>query len=194
MDPAREKLLDELDAYGRAHDAQQADRLLRLRNVEPETGAMLAVLVRACGARSLLELGTSNGYSTVWLGDAAADSGGRLLSVDVDPERTAQARETIARARLEQTVALRSEDAAQTLAAQADAAVDFIFLDAERPAYVSYWPDLVRILARPGLLAVDNAISHREEMAELSEQVAQDRRVFVALVPVGAGVLLITRR
>ncbi len=191
MREQRELILRELESHGREHDAQLADRTRRLRNVEPETARMMAVLVRALGARRLLELGTSNGYSTIWLGDAAEETGGRLLSVEADTGRGAQAVENIRRAGLSETVELRIEDAAETLRGLPDDAVDLMFLDAERPAYVSYWPDLLRVLARPGLLLVDNAISHAEEMAEFRALAEGDERVTVALIGVGAGVLAI---
>jgi predicted O-methyltransferase YrrM len=194
MEKARRALLDELAAFGREHDAARADRRERLRNVEPETAAMLAVLVRACGARRLLEIGTSNGYSTIWLGDAAEELGGTLLSVDLDTGRAAQAVENVARAGLQGNVELRIQDAAVTLAGLPGGSVDFVFLDAERPAYVDYWQDLVRVLARPGLLAVDNAVSHAGEIAAFRELAESDARVAVALVPVGAGLLLIAPR
>ena len=110
---------------------------------------MMSVLARALRAERLLELGTSNGYSTIWLGDAAEDLDGRVLSVDVDEGRQALAHENIRRAGLQGTVELRLEDAAETLAALPDGGCDFIFLDAERPAYVGYWPDLVACSRRP---------------------------------------------
>jgi len=190
---ARRELLAELEAHGREHDAALEDRRERLRNVEPETAAMMSVLVRALRAERLLELGTSNGYSTVWLGDAAEAQGGRVLSVDVDEGRMAQARENIARAGLDATVELRLEDAGATLAGLAGASCDFVFLDAERPAYPCYWPELVRVLAAPGLLLVDNAISHAEEMSAFRAVAEDDARVEVALLAVGAGVLAIAR-
>jgi predicted O-methyltransferase YrrM len=84
MDEARRRLADELDAVSREHDLAQADRLARFRNVEPDTAELLAVLIRASGARRILELGTSNGYSTIWLADAAEATGGGVVSVDVD--------------------------------------------------------------------------------------------------------------
>ncbi|SRR5579871_6795265 len=190
---ARRELLSELEAHGREHDAAREDRRERLRNVEPETAAMMSVLVRALRAQRLLELGTSNGYSTIWLGDAAEAHGGLVLSVDVDAGRHAQARENIARAGLDATVELRIEDAGKTLAGLADASYDFVFLDAERPAYPGYWPDLVRVLATPGLLLVDNAISHAEEMRPFRAVAEDDARVEVALLAVGAGVLAVAR-
>src|SRR5271167_1565827 len=95
MDERLMAYLEDLDRRGREHDAEQADRLQRLRNVEPDTARLLVVLVRALGAKRLLEVGTSNGYSTLWLADAARSVGGRVLSVDVDSSRTAQARENL---------------------------------------------------------------------------------------------------
>ena len=187
----REQLLSELEAHGREHDAALADRTQRLRNVERETAAAIAVLARALAARRVLELGTSNGYSTIWLGDAAEATGGRVLSVDLDRERSGQAAQNIARAGLAQIVELRIEDAATTLAALEGASADLIFLDAERPDYVGYWPDLVRVLARPGLLLVDNATSHEAELAEFRALVEGDERVLCSLLPLGAGVLAI---
>lgn len=193
MDTARRALLAELEAHGRAHDAAREDRRERLRNVEPETAAMMAVLVRALRARRVVELGTSNGYSAIWLGDAAEGHGGRVLSVDVDEDRNAQARENLTRAGLGASVELRLQDAGETLAALGDAGADFIFLDAERPAYEGYWEDLVRVLAAPGLLLVDNAISHAEEMSAFRALAEGDARVAVSLAAVGAGVLAIAR-
>lgn len=193
MEAERRRLIDELAAHGREHDAGLEDRLRRLRNVETETAELMGVLVRALRARRLLELGTSNGYSTLWLGDAAQATGGTLVSVDIDPERTTLAAANVKRAGLQQTIELRSEDAAATLQACADETCDFVFLDAERPAYVGYWPDLVRVLARPGLLLVDNAISHAGELVEFTECVNEDRRVTAAVVPVGAGAMLVSR-
>jgi predicted O-methyltransferase YrrM len=167
--------LDDLYRLGREHDAGKQDRLLR--NVEPATARLLAVLVRALRARDVLELGTSNGYSTLWLADAVRAAGGRVVSVDVDADRTALARENLRGAALGERVQLRTEDAGQTLRDSPDEAWDLIFLDAERPAYVSYWPDLVRVLRPAGLLVVDNVISHADQVAEFPALVASDSRV-----------------
>jgi predicted O-methyltransferase YrrM len=68
-----------------------------------------------------------------------------------------------------------------------------VFLDAERPDYPAYWSDLVRVLPPGGLLAVDNVISHADEVADLRTLVSADRRVTEALVATGAGVLLVTK-
>jgi predicted O-methyltransferase YrrM len=193
-DRERRAFADELYAAGRDHDARHADRLARWRNVEPETAELLGVLIRAKQARRVLEIGTSNGYSTIWLGDAVQATGGALVTLEIEPERTALARENVARAGLGDAVELRTEDAGAALGAFPDGAFDLVFLDSERDAYVGYWPDLVRTLAPAGLLAVDNVISHESELVDFRAVVDADERVARALVPIGAGVLLIVRQ
>ncbi len=186
-------LLDGLYARGREYDARQADRLDRFRNVEPDTAELLALLVRALAPKQLLELGTSNGYSTIWLADAARAVGAAITSVDIDAGRSKLARENLQRAGLDDRVDLRVDDAGSVLAAGGDGEWGFIFLDAERPAYAGYWPELARVLAPGGLLAVDNVLSHAGEVAAFRELVAKDGRVTQALAPTGAGLLLIVR-
>src|ERR1700754_2764406 len=112
MNPVLSALLDDLYAEGRAFDATQEDRIDRLRNVEPDTAALISLLIRATRPRRVLELGTSNGYSTLWLAEAAAAVGAALVSVDVDAERTAAARGNLDRGGLAGAVELRTEDAA----------------------------------------------------------------------------------
>jgi predicted O-methyltransferase YrrM len=185
-------LLDELHREGVEHDQGEADRLERLRNLEPVSASVLALLVRATAARAVLELGTSNGYSTLWLADAVGGVGGRLLSVDVDAARSALAAQNLGRGGVSDVVELRVEDAAETLRASRDGAWDMIFLDAERSAYTSYWGDLVRVLRPGGLLVIDNVLSHAEEVREFRDTLQSDARVSAqALVPSGAGLLLV---
>jgi predicted O-methyltransferase YrrM len=191
MDPNLRQLLDELHTYGVAHDADRPDRLDRLRNVEPDTAALLALQVRATAARKVLELGTSNGYSTLWLADAVRDTDGHVLTVELDPERSGQAAANLERAGLRGYVDLIVQDAGDALRQSADAEWDLIFLDAERPYYAGYWPDLVRVLRPGGLLVVDNVISHADQVAEFRALVSADERVSEALVATGAGALFV---
>ncbi|HEY7678281.1 MAG TPA: O-methyltransferase [Candidatus Methylomirabilis sp.] len=193
MDAALRRLLEELQESGRAHDARRADRRERLRNLEAETAQMLAVLVRATGACRVLEIGTSNGYSALWLADAVADTGGKVTTVEVEPERARMAQANFARAKLQHLIDLRVGDGGQVLAESQDGAWDLIFLDAERPHYVGYWPDLVRSLRPFGLLAVDNVLSHAAEVAAFRALVEGTPGITSALVPIGAGVVLIAK-
>jgi predicted O-methyltransferase YrrM len=190
MNAARRAIADDVFAAGRAYDAQQANRLHRLRNLEPETAELLAVLVRATSASRVLEIGTSNGYSTLWLADAVEANGGGVQTLDLDPRRTEQARANLVRAGLDGVVELRTAGAAQALTEYDDDSWDFIFLDAERPEYTGYWANLRRVLAPGGTLAIDNAISHADELEAFKRVVETDRQLHSALVPIGAGLIL----
>jgi predicted O-methyltransferase YrrM len=192
MNAERRALAAEILAAAREHDAGLEDRLDRYRVLEPDTAELLAWLVRATDSRRVLEIGTSIGYSTLWLADAVEVVGGTLVSVEVDPERSRQARATLDRAGLD--AELRVEDAAETLEASADGAWDLVFLDAERPAYASYWPDVLRTLRPGGVLAADNVLSHPDQVADLLALIAAEPAVASTVVPIGAGLELALKR
>jgi predicted O-methyltransferase YrrM len=186
----RRALAAEVFAAGREHDAAQSDRLARFRNLEPETGELLAVLVRASQAKRVLEIGTSNGYSTLWLGDAVQATGGHLVTLELDPRRTELARENLERAGLSDVVDCRTIGAAQALTEQPTDTWDLVFLDADRPEYPGYWRQLRRVLAPGAMLAIDNAISHESELTGFRALLDEDPGIESALVPIGAGLIV----
>jgi predicted O-methyltransferase YrrM len=190
VDAERLAIADEVLRVSRTHDAGQSDRRARYRNVEPETAALLGVLIRATRAQRVLELGTSNGYSTLWLGDAVQDTGGHVLTLEIDPARTVEARDNLERAGLDTHVECRTQGAGQALAEQPADAWQFVFLDAERPQYAAFWPLLLNTLEPGGVLAIDNAISHASELGEVRRLIDADQRLTSSLVPIGAGLLL----
>jgi predicted O-methyltransferase YrrM len=190
MNEARRSIAARHYAESRAFDEQQTDRVDRFRNLEPESAELLALIARAAAVTRLLELGTSNGYSTLWLADAAEANGGRLVSVEIDPTRSELARRVVDEGNLNDVVELRVEDAATTLARSDDGGWDLIFLDAERPAYAGYLDDLVRALSPGGLLAVDNVVSHERELAEFTAAISARADLTQTVVAVGAGLRL----
>lgn len=190
MRPARRALAAEVFAAGREYDARQSNRLNRLRNVEPDTAELLGVLVRATRAQRVLEIGTSNGHSTLWLADAVESTGGRVQTLDIDPRRTEQALFNLRRAGLAELVQGRTIGAAQALAEYPADAWDLVFLDAERPEYAGYWTNLRRALAPDGTLLIDNAVSHAAELTELNRLLDNDPGLTAALVPTGAGLIV----
>jgi predicted O-methyltransferase YrrM len=101
------------------------------------------------------------------------------------------ARANVAAAGLSDCVRLHTADGGAVLAEAPDASVEFVFLDAERPLYAGWWPDLRRVLAPRGLLVVDNVLSHADQVAELRALVDADPTVTQALAPTGAGALLV---
>ena len=189
----RRELLARLWEEGREFDAEQQDRLDRRRNLEPESAELLNILVRSLAPTAVLELGTSNGFSAIWIAEALESSGGTLLTVDNDPGRAAEATKNLVDADLSDRVDQRVADAADVLAEQPDESWGFVFLDAERTHYGNYWPEFDRILAPGGLLVVDNCISHADEVADFRALVGACRDYRQALVPIGAGLLLISK-
>jgi predicted O-methyltransferase YrrM len=184
-----QSLMAELEAFGKAND-ETAERSRRMLNITHDTGEFLAVLVRATGARRVLEVGTSNGYSTLWLADAARANGGEVTTIERSEDKVGLATQNFARSGLAAFIKLTQDDAGQALGRTADGAFDFVFLDSERSEYVGWWPDLKRVLRPGGLLVADNATSHVEEMAPFVAVVFADSSFTASLVPVGNGEFL----
>jgi predicted O-methyltransferase YrrM len=194
MDPTVRRTIDELGEAARRHDATKQDRLDRWRVLEPDAGRFLWFLAQAVGARSIVEVGTSRGVSTLWLADAARAAGGHVLSLDVDAAAQDDARRSTAEAGLAAHVTFRVQDAGAALARIADGDVDLLFLDAERTEYPSWWPHPVRVLRPGGVLVADNALSHPGEIAPLRDLLEQDPAMTTATIEVGKGELVALRR
>ena len=144
-------------------------------------------------ARRVLEIGTSNGYSTLWLASAAQDIGGSVTTVEKSQYKIDLAAKNFARSGLASSIAQVHDDAGRLLERSADSAFDLIFLDSERPEYSGWWPHLRRVLRRGGLLVVDNATSHPAEIAPFVALVKADAEFITSLVPVGNGEFLAAR-
>ena len=193
MEAVLESLLTELEQFGAANDSTITDRPRRMLNITRDTGEFLAVLVRATSARSVLEIGTSNGYSTLWLASAAREIGGTITTLELSDFKVDLASNNFARSGLSSFIIQVQDDAGKVLARQANAAFDLIFLDSERTEYPGWWPDIRRVLRPGGLLVVDNATSHVEQMAPFVALVKADAEFSTCLVPVGNGEFMATR-
>jgi len=166
LSPQVDAVLRDLEDLGRANDAREADRSRKMLNLERDTAELLHVLVRTGRRRRVLEIGTSNGISTIWLAAALQATGAPepLVSVERDADKLAQARANLERAGLAAHVRLLHGDATETAAAL-PGPFDCVFFDADR------WsaPDQLRLLLpklEPDcLLLADNALSHPEEIA-----------------------------
>ena len=188
-----QELLSELEQFGRANDGAIAERSGRMLNITRETGEFLSVLVRASAAHRVLEIGTSNGYSTLWLAEAARTIGGRVTTVEFSEFKVGLARMNFARSGLAAAIDLVHDDAGRMLSRSNEGAFDLIFLDSERSEYPGWWPDVRRALRPGGLLVVDNATSHAREMAPFVALVNADPEFATSMVPVGNGEFLAVR-
>ena len=183
--------LSTLYESGIAHDSAQTDRSSKMLNITPETGAFLALLLQELLPRRILEIGTSNGYSTIWLARASTSFASRIISVDSQTDKTKRAKQNLIRVGLEDSVELITEDAGIYLKDVADRSFDFVFLDATRSNYVTWWPDIRRVLDW-GILVVDNAVSHEDEMRSFLELIRSEPDFDQVVLPIGKGQLIVT--
>jgi predicted O-methyltransferase YrrM len=135
-----------------------------------------------------LEIGTSAGYSGLWLSLACRERGDRLVTFELLPEKVRLAQETFRTAGVESFVRLIQGDALQFLPDYKDIA--FCFLDTEKNLYQPCYDIVVPNLVSGGLLVVDNVISHAELLASFVERTRSDSRLDTVLLPIGQGVLL----
>lgn len=183
------EFLNRLHAEGVQHDAGQTDRTRRYRNLDPETAHFIAIQILLMDAKSVVEIGTSNGYSTIWLANTVASTGGRLATVDTALQDAAT--ENVGRARLASAVDFIRGDAGDYLADLDDGSVDVLFLDAERTQYAGWWPHPYRVLRTGGLMLVDNAHHPApDELATFVELVAAEPRLDHLIMPIGSGLIL----
>ena len=189
-----EGLKAELERFGVDNDAVHGERPRRMLNITRDTGEFLSVLVRATGARRVLEIGTSNGYSTLWLAEAARAIGGSITTVEYAEYKIGLARANFERSGLASVIDLVHDDAGRLLERTAEGAYDLVFLDSERPEYPGWWPQIRRVLRPGGLLVVDNATSHVEQMAPFVALVEADEAFVTSLVPIGNGEFMAVKR
>ncbi|MBZ0304281.1 MAG: class I SAM-dependent methyltransferase [Anaerolineae bacterium] len=186
MDPTLRELLNELEQAGRDYDAHEPVHQKRMRNLEPETAHLISILVRSRRCQSLLEIGTSNGYSTLWLAWAARHTGGHITSLERLPEKHALAAANLNRAGLSDYVDLITGDATEIVAGL-PGPFDFVLFDADRISA----PEQLRLLLPrllPGALVLaDNVLSHPQEIAAYLAAVESLPDFDHTVVPVGKG-------
>lgn len=175
-------------------DNKNENRLERWRNLEPESAEFISIIIRTQQSKNILELGTSNGFSTLWFADAIKSSDGKLISIEIEKNRTELARGYLADFKLIDNVELITTDAKDFLVT-AEPIYDIVFLDAERKYYVEYWTYLKMLLSKKGsLLVVDNVISHKNDVAEFISLIDNDIDFMTSTINIGAGLLLVTRQ
>ena len=193
MNRALRELLNELEEFGSTNDASTDDRSRKMLNITHDTGVFLALLIKATGSRNVLEIGTSNGYSTLWLADAVG-AGGAVTTVEKAPRKIAMAQQNFARADLESRIRQVEHDAGDVIRSAGDGSYDFVFLDSDRAQYLGWWPDLQRIVAPGRLIVVDNAMSHAHQLVDFTTAVAAAEGYLSSLSPIGNGELLILKQ
>jgi predicted O-methyltransferase YrrM len=194
----------------RETDVQRRLRVLTRRipfgamQIGPEQAAFMQQLVRMIGARRCIEVGTFTGYSALAVA-LALPPGGRIICCDVSEEWTSIARKYWALASVSGKIQLKLAPALETLN-KLKGPFDFAFIDADKANYQNYFERCLKLLRRGGLIAIDNTLWHgrvldrRDQSADtrairaFNKKLRRDRRVDIALVPIGDGLTIALKR
>jgi len=168
--------------------AQGVERNRLLRQIPPETGKLLAILVAGAPAGNGVEVGTGAGYSGLWLALACRATGRKLRTFELDPAKAELARHSFEAANVLDVVEFVEGDALQGLADTP--ALSFCFIDAERDMARKAYELALPKLPVGGLICVDNAISHAAEFPDFLDDAEHDARVDAVIVPIGSGLLV----
>ncbi len=182
-------VMGRLEGHDREDRVDGTPRSRRLRAVSPEVGQFLLTLALAIGGRSIVEVGTSGGYSTLWLALAARRAGGRVTTFEVDPAKVEIAAATFRDAGLAEVVDLRAQDAHAGLS-EFDGAADLVFVDAEKEDYEGFLEPAVRALRPGGVLVADNLTSHAEDLEGFRRAALAHSDLAGLVVPIGRGELV----
>jgi len=188
--------------------AAETEQLGRVSGMQigADQGALLELLVRATGARRIVEIGTFTGHSALCMARGLSDDG-RLLCCDVSEEWTAIARRAWERAGVAHKIELRIGPAADTLRALPEQQqFDFAFVDADKPSYLTYLELLLPRLHQDGLIAVDNTLwdgrvlddtvtdADTVAIRAFNDAAATDARLQSVMLPIADGVTLLRKR
>jgi predicted O-methyltransferase YrrM len=185
----RMKYLETIDAQERR---DRVPRLERLRHIPPETGKFIALLAAAAPAGQYIEIGTSGGYSTLWLALACRQVGRKITTFEILDRKVLQAQETFRVTGTGDVVNLVHGNALDHLPNCRNIA--FCFLDAEKEVYSQCYDLVIPNMVPGGILVADNAIDHEQTLRPMLDRALSDARVDALIVPIGKGELVCRKK
>ncbi|MBI2654037.1 O-methyltransferase [Candidatus Woesearchaeota archaeon] len=179
MNQSTKRLLNELEHFGRSHSGYY--------NISADTGEFFYMLVLIAKSKNILEVGTSNGYSTIWLGEAAKQSKGKVVTIEINEHKVKMAAENFKRAKLDKTIKIVHGDALKEIP-KLKGKFDFLFLDAIKEDYINYLKRAYPKLTKNAIIVADNAIMFEKYMRDYLHYVRNHKNLRSVLVPIGSGV------
>lgn len=187
MNATLKALLTELESFGAENDDGQNDRSKKMLNLESDAALFISILARKGKSQRMLEIGTSNGYSTIWWAWVAEQTGGHVTSIEISPDKQKMADENLKRANLRDKVELLLGDATE-IVKSLDGTFDFVFFDADRYSAPEQLKILLPKIEAGALVLADNVTSHPEQIAGYLEAINALDDFDHMVVPVGKGV------
>jgi predicted O-methyltransferase YrrM len=183
-DAGEQQILATLDNIGRTQG--------RMMNVPANDGRMLRMLAESIGAKSVVEIGTSNGVSALWMALALRKTGGRLITFEIDAERAALARQNFAAAGVASLISLVQGDAHQRVA-ELKGPIDLVFIDADKEGYLDYFQKLLPLVRSGGLITAHNMNSRMAD-PNFVKAITTDAKVDTILYSDGGGLSITLKK
>lgn len=162
-------------------------------NLSRESANFLNMLIKISGAKNVVEVGTSNGYSGIWLAKALKEKGGHLTTIEYYEKRIALAQENFKTCEVDNVITIKQGSACEVLeelCSDKNFIIDFAFIDANKREYIKYFETIDKNLKRGGIIAADNITSHPEKVADFIEKIKSDPNYQVEIIDLPAGMLL----
>lgn len=163
-------------------------------NVDNESANFLNLLVKAVGAKNALEIGTSNGYSAIWLANALKETGGKLTTIEFWDNRLNVAIENFKKAGVEDIIETKLGQAVmileEMLASDVPPAFDFVFIDANKSEYIKYFNLIHPMLKNGGIIVADNILSHYNKVKPYVETITSHPSYQSQLIPLDTGMMV----
>ncbi len=183
------EFLEQIDRKDRADGTPM---MQRLRQIPPETGRFIALMMASSPDGVAIEIGTSAGYSAMWLALACRETGRKLFTIEVLDDKVKLARETLAKAGIGDVVQIIPGDARRLIDQYSD--ISFCFLDCEKDYYLDCYEAIIPRMVSGGILIADNTMSHATALKPFLDRAYNDDRVDAVPVPFKSGELVCRKR
>ncbi|TWU32018.1 O-methyltransferase [Novipirellula artificiosorum] len=174
-------------------DDMQANQAQGMGNILPEDGRLMRMLVESLGAKHVVELGTSNGYSAIWFCLALRSTGGKLTTHELDPERIKLAKANFSKAGVNDLLTLVEGDAHETIK-RLDGPIDFVLLDAEKEGFVDYLNQLLPKVRVGGLIIAHDSSGQADQLTDYFKAIVASESLETVLVDASKWGMCITRK
>lgn len=162
-------------------------------NVDRKSANFLNLTVKMINAKSALEIGTSNGYSSIWIAKALKETRGRLITIEYWEKRMSLARENFKKTGVDDIIVPVVGDAVQILAdmkKEDKLRFDFIFVDANKAEYIEYFNSFDSLLEKNGVIIADNILSHYKKTKDYVEELMNNKNYQSQILNFEAGMML----
>ncbi|MBE7711502.1 MAG: hypothetical protein E7Z92_05110 [Cyanobacteria bacterium SIG31] len=163
-------------------------------NIPRKTAVLINTFIKMMGIKSALEIGTSNGYSGIWIAKALKETGGRLTTIEYYEKRQSVAIENFKKCGVNDIIRPLQGSACDVLEnLSSDEKFDFVFIDANKREYVKYFELVKPHLTQKALIVADNITSHAEKVQTFIDAIDADDEFQYEIVDVPGGILIAYR-